>query len=134
MSYNVKNYTEQGGEVTHIGGELVIEEGASVEGFPSADSSVVVLEVEKGGYQCGQTFKELWDLYNQNKIIFIFKKESAESSVPDETDYKTKLFTVIRMEFESGTNYRLVLQTCNDEYQVTISTCTGQADTQPGIH
>ena len=36
MSYNVKNYTEQGGEVTHIGGELVIEEGASVEGLSSS--------------------------------------------------------------------------------------------------
>ena len=32
MSYNVKNYTEQGGDVTHIGGKLVFEEGASVEG------------------------------------------------------------------------------------------------------
>ena len=32
--YNVKNYTEQGGDVTHIGGKLVIEEGASVEGLP----------------------------------------------------------------------------------------------------
>ena len=35
MSYNAKNYTEQGGEVTHIGGKLVIEEGGSVEGLPS---------------------------------------------------------------------------------------------------
>ncbi len=26
MSYNAKNYTEQGGEKTVIGGELVIEE------------------------------------------------------------------------------------------------------------
>ena len=34
MSYNVKNYTEQGGDVTHIGGKLVFEEGASVEGLP----------------------------------------------------------------------------------------------------
>lgn len=33
MSYNVKNYTEQGGEVTHIGGKLIIEEGAQVEGL-----------------------------------------------------------------------------------------------------
>ncbi len=31
MSYNAKNYTEQGGEVTHIGGKLIIEEGAEVE-------------------------------------------------------------------------------------------------------
>ena len=30
--YNAKNYTEQGGEVTHIGGKLIIEDGATVEG------------------------------------------------------------------------------------------------------
>lgn len=28
MNYNGKNYTEQGGEVTHIGGKLVFDEGA----------------------------------------------------------------------------------------------------------
>jgi hypothetical protein len=38
MSYNAKNYTEQGGDVTHIGGKLVIEEGGSVEGLPSAEN------------------------------------------------------------------------------------------------
>ena len=32
-TYNTKNYTEQGGDVTHIGGELIIEEGATVEGL-----------------------------------------------------------------------------------------------------
>lgn len=32
--YNTKNYTEQGGDVTHIGGKLIIEEGGSVEGLP----------------------------------------------------------------------------------------------------
>ena len=31
MSYSTKNYTEQGGDVTHIGGKLIIEEGAQVE-------------------------------------------------------------------------------------------------------
>jgi hypothetical protein len=31
--YNSKNYTEQGGDVTHIGGKLVIEQGAEVEGM-----------------------------------------------------------------------------------------------------
>lgn len=35
MSYNTKNYTEQGGAVTHIGGKLVIDEGGSIEGLPS---------------------------------------------------------------------------------------------------
>lgn len=33
MSYTVKNFTEQGGEVTHIGGKLIIEEGAEVTGL-----------------------------------------------------------------------------------------------------
>lgn len=31
--HNTLNYTEQGGEVTHIGGTLIIEEGAHVEGL-----------------------------------------------------------------------------------------------------
>ena len=34
--YNAKNYTEQGGDVTHIGGKLIFEEGSSVEGLPSS--------------------------------------------------------------------------------------------------
>lgn len=28
IMYNTKNYTEQGGEVTHIGGKLVFDDGA----------------------------------------------------------------------------------------------------------
>ena len=38
--YNTKNYTEQGGAVTHIGGKLVIDEGGSVEGLPIAANQV----------------------------------------------------------------------------------------------
>lgn len=33
---NTKNYTEQNGEVTHIGGKLIIETGAEVVGLPKA--------------------------------------------------------------------------------------------------
>ena len=36
MSYNTKNYTEQGGDKTVIGGELEIKEGARVTGLPSS--------------------------------------------------------------------------------------------------
>ena len=35
MSYNVKNYTEQGGDKTVIGGELEVKEGARVGGLLS---------------------------------------------------------------------------------------------------
>ena len=34
MGYNAKNYTEQGGEKTVIGGELEFKEGAQVKGLP----------------------------------------------------------------------------------------------------
>lgn len=34
--YNVRNYTEQGGEVTHIGGKLVIDDGADVSALITA--------------------------------------------------------------------------------------------------
>ena len=40
MSYNSKNYTEQGGEKTVIGGTLEIAEGASVTGLPVAANQV----------------------------------------------------------------------------------------------
>ena len=37
MSYNVKNYTEQGGDVSHFGGTVIFEEGSQVEGLPSPE-------------------------------------------------------------------------------------------------
>lgn len=38
--YNTKNYTEQGGDVTHIGGKLIFEEGASLDGLPRATTTI----------------------------------------------------------------------------------------------
>ena len=38
MSYSAKNYTEQGGDKTVIGGMLEIKEGATVAGLPSSSS------------------------------------------------------------------------------------------------
>lgn len=34
--YNAKNYTEQGGDVTHIGGKLVIDDGADISALAAA--------------------------------------------------------------------------------------------------
>ena len=54
--YNAKNYTEQGGAVTHIGGKLVFDDGGSFEGLPgavnipassAADVSGVVTDLNK---------------------------------------------------------------------------------------
>ena len=38
MSYNSKNYTEQGGDVTRIGGRIIIESGGSIEGLPAVSN------------------------------------------------------------------------------------------------
>ena len=37
-NYNSKNYTEQGGDILHIGGSLIFDEGAVVKGFPAAEN------------------------------------------------------------------------------------------------
>ena len=40
MDYNTKNYTEQAGDKTVIGGTLEIKEGATVTGLPSSFTPV----------------------------------------------------------------------------------------------
>ena len=44
MAYNVKNYTEQGGEVTHIGGSLIIENGLAPNQAASSADTVSALK------------------------------------------------------------------------------------------
>lgn len=53
MSYNAKNYTEQGGEKTVIGGTLEILEGASVEGLPSSYTLPAATGSTLGGVKVG---------------------------------------------------------------------------------
>ena len=58
MAYSVKNYTEQGGAVTHIGGKLIFDEGAEVTGLPAsftpaenqADSEATTVAALKGDF------------------------------------------------------------------------------------
>lgn len=48
MSYNTKNYTEQGGEKTVIGGTLEIKAGATVTGL-AANPLLAATEIDLGG-------------------------------------------------------------------------------------
>ena len=48
-TYNAKNYTEQGGEVTHIGGSLVFDDGGTVSGFPYSAATASKLGAVKIG-------------------------------------------------------------------------------------
>lgn len=49
MGYNTKNYTEQGGEKTVIGGRLEIKEGAEVIGLSASSDLRVATKTKLGG-------------------------------------------------------------------------------------
>ncbi len=49
MSYNTKNYTEQGGEKTVIGGVLEIKEGASITGLPVFENQADSIATDVAG-------------------------------------------------------------------------------------
>ena len=70
MSYNAKNHTEQGGEVTHIGGKLVFEEGGSIAGFPGAANQEPVT---------GNQVKDVKDAFN----ALLIGLKNAGIMVPD---------------------------------------------------
>ena len=70
MSYNAKNYTEQGGEVTHIGGKLVFEEGSSISGFPGAANQEPVT---------GSQVKDVKDAFN----ALLIGLKNAGIMIPD---------------------------------------------------
>lgn len=56
MSYNTKNYVEQGGERLVIGGEMEVKEGARVTGLPTA----IVLDFH--GQSVAQAFSDAVDV------------------------------------------------------------------------
>ena len=57
MSYNTKNYTEQGGDKTIIGGTLEINKGASVKGLPAAKNQAASTATTVAGLK--DNFNEL---------------------------------------------------------------------------
>ena len=83
MSYNSKNYTEQGGDVTHIGGKLVIEEGANVEGklqdpyvLPAA-SAEAIGGVKLVANQAASEATELADLVTAHNALLAALKAAG---------------------------------------------------------
>lgn len=47
--YNTKNYAEQGGDVVHIGGKMIFEEGAEILGLPSSENQAVSTATQLSG-------------------------------------------------------------------------------------
>lgn len=69
--YNAKNYTEQGGEVTHIGGVLEFGDGASISGFPGAENQAAVT---------GNQVKDVKDAFN----ALLIGLKNAGVMIPDD--------------------------------------------------
>ena len=76
MSYNTKNYTEQGGEKTVIGGTLEIAEGGKVVGLESAFK-----QAENQNESTASTIAELKSDFNS----LILKLKEAGLMKEDET-------------------------------------------------
>ena len=94
MSYNTKNYTEQGGEKTVIGGELEVKEGARVIGLLSA-------QAEKQDASTATTVADLKADFN----ALILKLKNAGIMVPDTFDISVKAIptkTEADLEFNHG--------------------------------
>ena len=65
MSYNAKNYTEQGGEVTHIGGKIVYDNGlmpnqeynsAGTTATLKSDLNALIKKLKNAGLMVGDAF------------------------------------------------------------------------------
>ena len=65
MSYNTKNYTEQGGDVTHFGGKVIFEEGSQIEGLPQAEnlaSNATTAQILSALKNAGIMVPDTWNL------------------------------------------------------------------------
>ena len=115
-SYNVKNYTEQGGDIIHIGGELVIDKEASVQGLPEFPIAVLPM-TEEGETEI--TFRTLFDLVNvQGKVVFFNRSVSASDA-----DY-SNIFLVKRVAYFP--------EQVNSEYSVDLCAFGNGYDTASG--
>ena len=99
MSYNTKNYTEQGGEKTVIGGELEIlpgakikaDEGAEVEGFGGGGEYVLPIATQDtlGGVKAGTSGPVRID--NDGVVYLTTAGCQAESEATDVDGLRTDL-------------------------------------------
>lgn len=86
MGYNVKNYTEQGGDVTHFGGKVVFEEGCEIQGLPDTPTVPVA---ENQAASEATTVAELKDGFNsllaKLKAAGLMAADSIEAGSEEES-------------------------------------------------
>ncbi len=86
--YNAKNYTEQGGDVTHIGGKLVFDEEASVEGLPSSFTPAANQAASEATTIAGlkEDFNALLAKLKEAGLMVVDQEEVTEPTGGDDTD------------------------------------------------
>ena len=120
MSYNTKNYTEQGGEVTHIGGKLVIEEGASVEGLSFSGSAGSSGRAEN---QSPSTATAVAALKNDFNALLV-KLKNAGIMAPDTWNISVRLAPSLTDAVAAGNNAKAAVA-----YTGGVITVTADVDT-----
>jgi len=70
MGYNCKNYFTDGGDTIVIGGKMVIEEGAQIEGLPAASfTQGAAVADAAGAAPTAAEFKALLDSLREAGVI-----------------------------------------------------------------
>ncbi|WP_369770388.1 hypothetical protein [Eubacterium sp. AB3007] len=105
--YNAKNYTEQGGEVTHIGGVLEFEEGAKVSGFPGAEN------------QPASTAGQVAALKNDFNDLLV-KLKNAGVMKPDSWNLAVRLAPSLTDQVAAANNGKAAVSIADDVIIVTV--------------
>ena len=112
--YNAKNYTEQGGDVTHIGGTLVFEEGAQVTGLPSSSGGAAAEN------QTASTATAVSGLKNDFNAL-LAKLKNARIMEPDAWNLSVRLAPSLTDAVAAANNAKATAVLANDTITITAN-------------
>lgn len=126
MSYNAKNYTEQGGDKTVIGGTLEIKEGATVIGMDSGNCYVKFsYDQETEKWSADKTVEEVIELYKNNVPVYAVIDEPTDSEYFNRSILHMEYLCmrndeIIGLKFATSTNWNFTVTVENGEWSVNL--------------
>ncbi len=112
MSYMTKNYNTDGGDTTVIGGKLIIEEGAQVEGLPSGSSSAVA-------NQAASTASQVSGLKNDFNALLV-KLKDAGIMEPDAWNLSVRLAPALTEVIPAANNAKASVSLADNVITVAV--------------
>ena len=127
MGYNAKNYTEQGGEVTHIGGRLVLDDGAEVRGAGVVDNMAALTSATNSIADLREKFNDLLTLLKDGGLMAGDSFALTYSAVTTDTGHDDRMYNTGKI---GG------VAVDNDAHTVTITLTERVADLRDfdGLH